>query len=442
MQKKIKIKVVVQAKKENVPGWPHINFPYEKETEKIMNIVKEYNPEVQFDVFKYSSKEEADKVYASDKKEYSGVLVLLMTNWIRLDEYYARKSVNGIPCAIADVPFCGSGSMLEGTSYMIRTEHLPCPICASTDYTDIAKLARVLYVNAKLKQTKVLVVKNTVDEKLQKETTKRFGVKFVNKTSKDLMDIFNTISDEEATPICEKWINESAKVIEPSKGDIIESAKIYIAIKRLVKETKVDAITIDCLQLSYNDIYGKSCHMYPCLSHFQMADDGELGVCEADIDSTMSSLLIRYFTGKPGYVSDPVVDTSSDQIIYAHCVACRKVFGVNSSSTCSYYIRSHAEDQKGASVQVIFPTNEKLTTINMSNIDNYGVIHSSVSVGNFGGDAGCRSKLVASCNARALLENWAPKWHRVTVFGDYRYDFINFFKLKGMNIIEEDIKKY
>ena len=56
----------------------------------------------------------------------------------------------------------------------------------------------------------------------------------------------------------------------------------------------------------------------------------------------------------------------------------------------------------------------------------------------FGGDAGCRSKLVASCNAEKLLENWAPMWHRVTVFGDYRRDFINLFRLKGMDIIEED----
>ena len=39
MGKQIKIKVVVQAKKENVPGWPHINFGYDKDTEKIMSVV-------------------------------------------------------------------------------------------------------------------------------------------------------------------------------------------------------------------------------------------------------------------------------------------------------------------------------------------------------------------------------------------------------------------
>ena len=438
MKKQIRIKVVVQAKKENVPGWPHINFGYERETEKIMAIVRAYNPDAEFDVFRYSSKDEAAAVYEGDCAMYDGVLVLLMTNWIRLDEFYARRSKDGLPCAVADVPFCGSGSALSGTSPMIRNEKLPVPLEASTDYNDIARLARTLVVNAKLTQTTVLVVKNDVENEIENAAEKRFGIKFTNKTAADLMNVFDSVDEKEAASVAEKWTGGAVKTVEPSQADIIESAKIYLAIKKMMKETGADAVTIACLELSYNDVYGKSRHMYPCLSHFQMADDGELGVCEADIDSTVSSLLTLYLTGKHGFVSDPVVDTSSDEIIYAHCVACRKVFGVSSSKICDYYIRSHAEDQLGASVQVIFPAGEKLTTINMSNSDNWACIHSSVSVGNAGGDAGCRSKLVASCNARALLENWMPMWHRVTVFGDYRKDFISFFRLKGLDIFEED----
>lgn len=438
MKKQIRIKVVVQAKKENVPGWPHINFGYERETEKIMAIVRAYNPDAEFDVFRYSSKDEAAAVYEGDCAIYDGVLVLLMTNWIRLDEFYARRSKDGLPCAVADVPFCGSGSALSGTSPMIRNEKLPVPLEASTDYNDIARLARTLVVNAKLAQTTVLVVKNDVENEIESAAEKRFGIKFINKTAADLMNVFDSVDEKEAVSVAEKWTDGAVKTVEPSQADIIESAKIYLAIKKMMKETGADAVTIACLELSYNDVYGKSRHMYPCLSHFQMADDGELGVCEADIDSTVSSLLTLYLTGKHGFVSDPVVDTSSDEIIYAHCVACRKVFGVSSSKICDYYIRSHAEDQLGASVQVIFPAGEKLTTINMSNSDNWACIHSSVSVGNAGGDAGCRSKLVALCNARALLENWMPMWHRVTVFGDYRQDFINFFRLKGLDIFEED----
>ena len=121
--------------------------------------------------------------------------------------------------------------------------------------------------------------------------------------------------------------------------------------------------------------------MYPCLAYYQMANDGEIGVCEADINSTISSMITLYLTKRPGYVSDPVIDTSSDRIIYSHCVACRKVYGKDDPRTCQYYLRSHAEDKKGASVQVIFPCGEKLTTVQISNADGWASVHSSVSCG-------------------------------------------------------------
>ena len=459
--KEIRIKVVVQAKKENVPGWPHINYGYDKKTEEIMSSVREYNDDAKFDVVKYTSPQQAEEAFEEDKKKYDGILLLLMTNWVKIDNFYA-KHTDEMPIAIAGICYCGSGSLLESTIPMIRENNLPIPYCSSTNNMDIARLARTLVVNAKLKRTTVLVIKNvetqakaskakkcnsnslmaefnavTKDQR-EVEAAKRFGCKFIVKSSKDLMDEFDAVSDEAAEPIVKKWTNGALGVVEPSAKDIVEGAKLYIALKKMVKENKANAVTVDCLSLSYQDEYGKNRHMYPCLSHFQMNNDGELGVCEADIDATMSCLISLYLAKKQGFVSDPVIDTSSDQIIYAHCVACRKVYGTNDARSCDYYIRSHAEDQLGASVQVIFPTGEKLTTFTMSNVNGWGSVHSAESVGNAGGDAGCRSKLVAKCNARAIMDNWMPQWHRVTVFGDYRTDIMNLFKLKGMRIVEED----
>ena len=102
------------------------------------------------------------------------------------------------------------------------------------------------------------------------------------------------------------------------------------------------------------------------------------------------------------------------------------------------FIRSHAEDKKGASVQVIFPEGEKLTTVQQNITQGWATVHSSVSCGNVGGDNGCRSKLAATCNAEAILHKWMPLWHRVTVFGDYRREMEYLFRMKGFQIIEED----
>ena len=66
--------------------------------------------------------------------------------------------------------------------------------------------------------------------------------------------------------------------------------------------------------------------------------------------------------GRPGYISDPVIDTAKRQIIYAHCVASNKVFGPN-GQTNPFTIMTHSEDRMGASVRSILPLGYMITTL-------------------------------------------------------------------------------
>lgn len=435
---KTRVKIAVQMKGKDIPGWPCINYEYEKELDRVMAPILAKNPDIEFDIARYTSLDMAKADYEEDLKKYDGVLVLLMTNWLKIDEFYINQSKEGLPTIVADVPYCGSGSMLEKTSPLVRQGGFPVPMISSTDFQDIANAVSLFDVIRKMKESTILVVKNEVNVPLQKATEEIWGCHFVNKTSAELMALFEEVKDEQAQELAQQWTREATGVLEPTAEDILQGAKLYYAMKKMMQDCGANAVTIDCLELSYNDVYGQSLHMYPCLAYYQMANDGEIGICEADINSTISAMLTLYLTGRPGYVSDPVIDTASDQIIYSHCVACRKVYGKDDPRTCQYYLRSHAEDKKGASVQVIFPHNEKLTTIQISNTEGWASIHSAVSCGNVGGENGCRSKLAATCNAEQILENWQPQWHRVTVFGDYRKDMKHLFKMKGYQIVEED----
>lgn len=434
-----KVKVVVTVKEPGTPCWPCINFDYEKETARILKIMKAVEPFIKFDVFYYKSSEEAAAVYEQDQQVYDGILVLMMANWQDIELFYARKAKEGgLPAVLADVPYCGSGSMLNRVSFAVRSEELPVPMIASMDYEDIAKGVKLFEVIKKMQNTKILVIADKIKEAEQSAASEVWGCQFVNRTAEDLNQFFETVDAAEATDIVQKWKTEAADVLEPSDADILESAKLYLALRQMRDELNADALTVDCLTLSYGDKYTNNTHMYPCLSHAEMSRRGEVAVCEADINATLASLVTLYLTGRPGYVSDPVIDTSSDQIIYAHCVACTKICGKDDPRTCKYYIRSHAEDQRGASVQVIFPANEKLTTTMFHFPEREVCIHSSTSVGNVGGDEGCRSKLAATTKAENLLYNWMPLWHRVTVFGEYRKQFMNLFKMKQIHVIEED----
>jgi len=147
--------------------------------------------------------------------------------------------------------------------------------------------------------------------------------------------------------------------------------------------------------------------------------------------------MMRYLTGRPGYVSDPVIDTSEEEIIYAHCVSTNRVFGPSGRAN-PYIIRSHAEDGRGASVQSLMPTGEVVTTLKVDVGGKRMVIHTAKTTRNVDDPKACRTKLAAKTNAEKILANWEMGWHRVTVYGNWRKAAMNLARLLGLSVVEED----
>ena len=438
-----RVKIVAVVERDGVPCWPCIDHDYKKEMSRVTDVVIGQNPDMDFDIVIYNDKAQAEADYESDLNKYDGVLVLLMTCWKGIDVFYARQSKDGIPTIIADVPYFGSGSTLCTAIPVVREEKLSVPILSTLDYSEIARAVRAFNVIAKMKQTTILVIKgtdNTLNRRDWEDSfEKSWGCRFIDKRGGELMEYFAKADDAEAKEIAARWVREADEVREPSSHELIEAARLHVAIRNMMTDVGADAVTVDCLALSYTGIYGQGKHMYPCLSHYEMLNKGTVAVCESDVAATVTSLIIKYLTGRTGFVSDPVIDTSSDQIIYAHCVGCTKMYGPDDSRRCRFSIRSHAEDKMGASVQIYVPAGEELTTV-MIYPDGEGpaTIHSSRSAGNVGFEEGCRSKLVGVGNAEAILNNWNGSWHRVTVFGDYRKAFMQLFKLMGITVMQED----
>lgn len=257
------------------------------------------------------------------------------------------------------------------------------------------------------------------------------------KTLKDLNGYRAKTDEKEATKIAERWIRNAEKVVEPTKEDIIASAKMYLALEQAKKDVGADVVSVDCILM----FFAYDMAVYPCLSHFEMNNNGEICICEGDLDSCVTSLIIRAVTGRPGFVSDPFIDTEKNEIVYTHCVASNKPLGPN-TDPAPYRIRTHEEDEASAALQVILPVGYPLTTIKVSSSGKAMSIHSGESIGNSDCACGCRTKLVAKVSdSKKIAENWHNElfsWHRVTVYGDYRKDFIDIARYFGLKLYEED----
>jgi L-fucose isomerase-like protein len=433
------VKIVMQCKKPGQPGWPHVDFDYRAEANRILAVLEKRNPDIRFDLFLYTEVGEARRCFAEDEQHYDGLLFLEGTNWIDIDLYYIDQVRKGskLPLVVADVPYGGSGETLKVKS-IVEAERLPVPVISSADLDDLADAVHVFRTLHMMSQTKVLVISDREEYARFVEPAKTlFGCDFVVKGSKDVLEAFGQADDREARNLAASWISESQKVLEPSEEEIFKSAKLYGGLMHLMRQCGADALTVDCLGLYYVG----DAPAYPCMTFFQMQREGKVGVCEADIDATVSSLLAQYGTGRPGFVSDPFLDTHANRIVYAHCTYCDKPFGKEDPRSCPFYLRSHAEDRKGVAVQSMLPVEEPLTTIKVSLLDTAASIHSGTSKGNVTEESGCRTKLSAEVPAKKLLKNWHYEkfsWHRVTVFGDYREFFTDLFAIKGLELVEED----
>lgn len=80
-------------------------------------------------------------------------------------------------------------------------------------------------------------------------------------------------------------------------------------------------------------------------------------------------------------ISDPVIDTSKRQIIYAHCVAPNKVFGPQGPIN-PFSIMTHSDDRQGASVRSVLPVNYLTTTLEIIQERKEIIFHQAVTVDN------------------------------------------------------------
>ncbi|MHA1368544.1 MAG: hypothetical protein ACTSWN_05000 [Promethearchaeota archaeon] len=297
-------------------------------------------------------------------------------------------------------------------------------LMATSNFLELIDRLDVLYAIKALKHSKILVVNGTTGKDLMSLQSglltnrfKKFGVAIEILSPARLNEAYEGASQDDAVKIANAWIKDARKVVEPSEEEIIKSAKLYLAMRELMLEHGANAITVSCLHLFAKDLLPA----YPCLGFKELNDTGLLGVCEGDVDSTVTQLIGLFLSGSPGFVSDPVFDTGKNQLIHAHCVSATKMGGIDSKSL-PYVIRSHMEDNRGASLQVFFDAGQEITVLKLNNGTEM-LYSTGVVVENIDSEIeprGCRTKFgTRVSNLKKFLEGYRDGLHRVVFYGDF-----------------------
>jgi L-fucose isomerase-like protein len=256
-------------------------------------------------------------------------------------------------------------------------------------------------------------------QNLPKEIRDVLGIEVIAVDFKELAAACASADPDQARAVVERWKSAARRVtLDDASVTLEKSARMFLAQQAVMKKHQAEAITINCL----GGFYGGNLPAYPCLGFVELLDAGLIGACEADLLSTATMIAMKHLVGRPGFISDPVLDTSTRQIIYAHCVAPTKMFGPAGAAN-PFEILTHAEDDRGASVRSFLPPGYLTSTMEIHPGRKEVLFHRAKAVDNLVMDRACRTKLAGEVvgDMEKLFTHWDEYgWHRVTFYGDLR----------------------
>jgi hypothetical protein len=459
---KPKISLVFSHMPRGTITWPSIDYDYKGRIKEITEEFKKKCPEIEFILAEVQNIEGA-KELVKRKNEFDGFVVYLIGMWTGAPKLIARSSK---PVILIDDLYGGSGEFLF-TYGPARREGFPVVGIASQRFEDVVSAVKLFKVIKEFRKSRVLVITpngksryqsypaywgeilNTKLGKIKdlqaqvKRIKELFGIDVIGMSYEELEGYCRSISDQEAESIANELAHRALKIIEPSRKEIFNAARMYLALKSAAKEKEADALTIDCC-------LGNKLCAFPCVALAKLNNEGFPALCEADMSSLLVQLLMHYLSKElcgrslPGFLNDPVIDLSLNQIIYAHCSAPTKMLGQQENL---YILRSLAERRTGVAVQSLMPLGKVLTGVQLHFMGNPTlVIHQAKTIENIDREEGCRTKLAAETNAEKILLNWNKKgrymmpaqWHRVVFYGDWRKPLIDLATLMGIEVFEED----
>jgi hypothetical protein len=342
----------------------------------------------------------------------------------------------GLPTVLFSQPFSGHGWMYFP---QWRKQGKKIILLPSSDWKEMDRAVGLLRVPAWLKQTRIIAwgpPQGTAAACSAEQIKKRLGAELISVSNDRVQKMMKDIDPKAAEAEAEEyWLSKAKAIVEPTRPEIIESARLFLAIKQLMIQEKAQAIA------------SSHCMGNPrgCLTFSKLNDLGLVGACEGDMDSTLTMLLFAYAFRAPGFISDPVIDKSKNAMVHFHCTSATKMDGPN-GPRLPFTIRTQTDSKGGVALEVQNRVGQPVTCAKLISLNTLlftpgKILETSTS------PMACRTQFAQSVpNAQRLFLNWGENviqggvmtfLHRVVFYGDHQQDLRDLGDLMGFKVIEE-----
>jgi len=343
----------------------------------------------------------------------------------------------GLPTVVFSQPFSGHGWMYFPQWQKQGKKVFLLP---SSDWSELDRAVGLMRVGPHMAKTRILVIRGplgTAAACSPEQVKEKLGTEMIPVTVEETLKAHEAVSLKDAEAEARRyWLSKAKKVVEPTKDEVINAARFYLAVKNLMMENGAQAVT------------SSNCMGEPakgCLAFSKLGDLGLVGACEGDMDSTLTMLMFGYAFGVPGFITDPVFDTASNALIHFHCTCATKMAGPK-SRRLPFTIRTQSDSERGVSLDVEMPLGQAVTCAKFVNLDTmvlstgevFKVTHDEL---------GCRTQFWTKVkDARSMFHNWGAGvieggvmtlLHRAVFFGDHMQSMRDLGSLMGFRVVEE-----
>ena len=367
------VKEVFLRQREYGICWPGNRYDtdehIQKYTEELLKIGEELGVKIECKAPFYDESDVA-KLEGEEKERPSDGIVVLALG-LRTWALAERIASIGTPTIIFTPLFCFSDHIRE----LSRKEGVY--LISTLDFDTVEYGMRMIKAAKGLQSNRIIVLRG--NEPTPKDTEMPpFGTKVRTIARQKFADELNNIGEtDEVLAIASEYMDKAEKVVEPTREDVINAAKTYVASKNILKTFEGDAITLDCLGLLGAGLM----HTTPCLGFSKLNDEGVPAGCEADMGSILTMILVRHLFSKPSFITDPTVDTVKNRWIGSHCTSATKLSEIGGQSE-PFLLRGYAHLNLGVSPQVIWREGQEVTLIKFRPNENVMKIGKGKVVGN------------------------------------------------------------
>ena len=173
---------------------------------------------------------------------------------------------------------------------------------------------------------------------------KSWGPTVVPVAMQELIATYQAVDAAEIGSQRDELVQNASEVQEPSATELDDVVRVYAALRELIAQYQLDALTLRCFDL----VLGQQ--TTGCFGLSQLSDEGLIAACEGDLVSLLGKVWANLLLGELPWMANPAqIDVEKNALWLAHCTVPRQLVK-------NYRLRSHFESGLGVGIQGEFAT--------------------------------------------------------------------------------------